>query len=682
MHGVASTRALVVSLPALALLGSVANAQTMPGALAAGARGGGLGGTDTFGVHSSPLGSDPLARGAGFNLYAEAGERAYLTSYTALYGDVSAGGEGFLNRDRVEASGTARITVRQPETGNRTSTQFLATGLARGAFDLVRNRVVLDLSAYADVLPTNQAAGTTINPQDQTGNLSQVFLISAQPRFRREIGTIAVANASYRASYVSVSGINGAGAGTTSNGGSLGGTGTNTGPTLQPLSNTFTQAGEASITNQPRDGRFKITLSGNLSEQEQARLDQRFRSVGGSFDLTYALTRVLGLVGNVGYSDYRSSQRAIAFSTSYLSGPLPASRLTTDRNNPNLLLRTVYPYAAEPVALYGAVGFGPNPSQFFALPSSPEYVIDAPALQPTTTSLTDPNLVSSFVRPYPNATSLVRAPVVVSRQPVITKGDFTPDPSGLRQTTYAQKGIVWNAGFRYAPSGRTLFEIRVGQRFAEVTVTGTVRKEFRGGLTVLGSLTDGIETFSSILTRTVNGNSTSFIGSGGGGTSLGGCIRVLKAGGCADTQSVSSGVFRSQFGTLGATLPRGLTNYSINYVYSYRRYLDTGASLAAAPALLDPTFAKRHDIIQRVFLTVDHRLDNRQRIEGGIFFGQNNLGLTRSTNDTYVGARVGYDVRISSRTDAFARTDITERVSGTIGNNTYSTVALGARYHF
>ncbi len=667
MRGVAATRArlaplaavFAVPLPVLAVLafGGPVHAQSIPRGLGGGVGTSGLGGIDTFGVHGDPLSPDPLARGSGLSAYVAADERASISNSTSLYGELSVGGTAFLNRDRAEASGTGAVTLRQPEVSGRGAgkTRFLVTGLGRGAVDLIRNQLVLDLSAYADVLSRDQSNGTTINPQDQIGNLSQIYLISAQPRYRHEIGTVALFDASYRASYVSVTGINGAGNGTTSNGGAGIG-GSNSTPSLQPLSNTFTQAGEASISNQPGDGRFIIKLSGNVSGEAEKRLEQRFRSRGGSLDITYAVTRPIALLGNVGYEDYKSSEQAILRAPIFVTRVGGVAVPTAVLGDPNLFTSTFF---QKPVLV--------APANTYPTATSPALFLGQGFT--STRQLTDPTL---FVNPFSGQ------PLLADITPVLgPNGDFQADPSGLRQTTYAQKGLVWNAGFRYAPSRRTSFELRVGQRFSTVTVTGSLLKTFRSGLTVVGSLTDGIETFSSILTETINGVPTSFVGSGRAGASLGGCLKFAPDGSCNDLQSLTTGVFRSRYGTLSATLPRGLTSYSIAYVYNYRRYLDAGATQIA-----DPTFAKRSDTIQRIYATAIHRLDERQRIEGGLFFGENNLGLTRRTNDTYFGALANYDIKLSSRIDGFARADLTERISGVIGNNTYATIALGARYSF
>ena len=193
-------------------------------------------------------------------------------------------------------------------------------------------------------------------------------------------------------------------------------------------------------------------------------------------------------------------------------------------------------------------------------------------------SCTDPNLVIL------SGGRLV--PVGLGPEIDCKTGQYVPDPAGPRRTTYSQSGLVYNIGFRYTPSRRSLLELRVGQRFSDLVITGTVRQQLRGGLLITGSLIDGIETFNSVLTRIIDGVPTSFTSNGIGGNAVGGCVKgpsTTDPTGClnGDTQSVSSGVFRSRIGRLGADLNRGRTTYALEYTYLNRRYLDAGETAGA-----------------------------------------------------------------------------------------------------
>jgi len=620
-------------------------------------------------------GQDPLARGAGLTPYLEFAERANISNNFRLLGELTAGGSAFIARDRAQGTAYGRFTYRQTELGRSTS-RFTANGLARGTFDVIRNRGFLDLSAFASATPTDSARGITIDPQNQNGNLTQVYLISATPRVRREIGTFAIGELSYKATYISISNRLGGGGGGTSGGGT-GSSGNNSGGLeLRPLSDTFTQTVEGSLANQPRDGRLSVKLSLRGSEEMQKRLDQRFRSGFATFDATYALTRPLALVGSVSYQDYSNTEQAIKRAPAYVTVPSPGTFPTIaflgDENpkNPTPYYSSLYrgPVLVTPPGTVGSVavppGFLANGFTF-------------------TRSLADPNL---FLDGYfPNATYPKGRPILADITPVLSpSGDFQGDPTLPRQTTYSQRGLVWNAGFRYTPSRRSLLELRLGQRFSDVTVTGSVRQQFRNGLLITGSVTDGIETFSSILTTIVNGVPVSFVSNGRTGGGLGGCVGSTGGSRClaGAAQSVSSGVFRSRIAQIGVDWDRGATTYSLEYSYNNRRYLNAGASTGPDAPVIDPTLVSREDVQQRIFARITHRLDTRQTLQGGVFVGQYDLGLTRRTSDSYVGADARYNLRINAKFDVFASASLTQRFSGRIGNNQFISLATGVRYNF
>ena len=630
---------------------------------------------NTTGRASSPFltdfgGKDPLARGAGFEPYVELTERANVTGDFRLFGELTAGASAFINRDRAQGTAYGRFTYRQTELGRSTS-RFTANGLARGTFDVIRNRGFLDLSAFASATPTDSARGITIDPQNQNGNLTQVYLISATPRVRREIGTFAIGELSYKATYISISNRLGGGGGGTSGGGT-GSSGNNAGGLeLRPLSDTFTQTVEGSLANQPRDGRLSVKLSLRGSEETQKRLDQRFRSGFATFDATYALTRPLALVGSAGYQDYTNTEQAILRAPIYvtvLNGALLPPLAFVGDTNPKALT----PYYSS---LYrGNVLITPSFTDHFGV-VPPGLLANGFTF---TRSLADPNLFHDAFF----GGAVVRA----DDTPVLTKsGDFQGDPTRPRQTTYSQRGLVWNAGFRYTPSRRSLLELRLGQRFSDVTVTGSVRQQFRNGLLVTGSVTDGIETFSSILTTFVDGVSpVSFVSNGRTGGGLGGCVGSSGGSRCLQgaAQSVSSGVFRSRIAQIGVDWDRGATTYSLEYSYNNRRYLNAGASTGPDAPVIDPTLVSREDVQQRIFARATHRLDTRQTIQGGVFVGEYDLGLSRRTSDSYVGADARYNIRLNKMFDVFASASLTQRFSGRIGNNLFSSLAVGARYSF
>lgn len=623
-----------------------------------------------------PLSTDPVARAESLNLYVEGALREDVGDGGArLFGDLSPGLDAFINRDRAEGTLVLRLTERVPIYGRDSRNQILVNGLGRGQYNLVRNRLFLDFSTYADVVARDYAQGIAINQANFNRNLTQVYYVGAGPRLQRELGTLALLNARYNASYTAIdnrlsggSGLsNGPGTGAANGGGTGLGSG-GTGLSLQPYSNSFSQTGEVSLSNQPRDGRLIVKLTGRVTGQEQERLKQTFRSHVGDAELTYAISRPVSLVGSVGYEDYRSSQQAIKTQPFYLTSPFSA---TTD-------IAKVYflPGSTTAVPLFGPIYQFSNPNTPLVTFANPVFVGN-PAL--SSLLATAPNVI---YRGRPGAGGV---PVTIGQTQAINPntGDYVADPSLPRQQTYAQKGLVWNAGFQYTPTRRSLLELRVGQRFADVTVTGVLRQEFRNGLILTGALTDGIETFGTILTQLVGNTPVSFADTGGG-VSFG-----------SGPQSVSSGVFRSRIGTISAQLNRGKTIYSLEYTYNNRRYLDAGASLAIGAIPIDPTFVKREDVIQTLNAHVTHHFGLRQTIAGNALFALDSLGLTRNFNDTYVGGQFRYDIELKPKFDVFADASVTQRFNSrrsgravaqpflTSGQDyLFASIALGARYRF
>ena len=625
-------------------------------------------------------GADPLARGAGFQPYVEASIRNNITDRGnyRLYVDHAIGVAAFINRDRAEGTAFVRLNYQQPIVGGGQG-RLLTNGLVRGTLDAVRNRLFLDVSGYANVSVRDAAFGTTIDPTVSNGNLTQVYYGSIQPRFQREIGTFAIVTGRYQAAQTLIDNKVGGGGGSTAGGGGGGQGGQGTFLALRPYSDSFSQTVEGTIANQPHDGRVSIKLTGRHVDQEQKRLDDRFRSTVGNADVRFALTRVVSLVGSVGYEDYKSARQDIKRGLLFLSG---APKLTLDPTNPRILrflgiggtqlsLANFYYLRANPL---GTLTF---------LPPGRNYVLNNSG---TTFNLSDPKLLLS---PGPNTAA---GPVLLGVAPLVgPDGDFIPNPTAPRVTTYKQSGLVWNAGFRYAPSRRTLVELRAGQRFADLVVTGMLRQEFRNGLVITGSLSDGIETFGSILTRIVNGVPVSFVSNGRGGT--GGCAGGLApGGGClgGQTETVTSGVFRSRIGELSAELRRGATTYGIQYSYLNRRYLDAGSTATSIAADL----SQREDVTNRFSVRAEHRLTGRSTVTGEAFYGIYSFGLGRGGDRDYLSADARYNLKISRAFDVFSNLTLTEQLVGptqlapldTLGSTRndrfLASLAFGARYNF
>lgn len=580
------------------------------------------------------------------------------------YTNITAGLNGFIDRERIQGSIGYRGTYRFPVSGGG-SDRFSNTLFARVTAELLPRTVFVDASAYAALQTVDFRRGVIFDPDEQTsnGNLAQTTAFTISPRFRRELGDYAVLSGRYRLSYVNVDDTIG-GSAPGFGGGSSGG---NT-PQSASFSDSVGQTFELTLANQPK-GRLLASITALSTGEDQDQLEQRYRNQSLTLDLTYAVNRQFRLLANAGYSEYDSTQQAVLRAPIYL---------TSEPSSPSFPFFPFVTSLDDPLLFVNS----------FGRVIQPEPVLPAFLAQGFTSSR---NINDPFA--YIN---LAGQRVLVDITPVIdADGNFVADPTAPRRTLYKDSGLVWNVGARYTPSRRTNLELRVGQRFSSLVVTGTVSHRLRENLSIYGQLSDGIETFGNILTQTIDGIPTSFaIGRTRPGFQ-GGCVIGVDLSDetqCIDgqTQSITSGVFRSRIGTLGVTYDRGRTNYSLNYTYNAREYLDQGATQDPNAPPIDPGFAGRDDIVNRLDGRVTRTFRPGERASGTLYVASYSLGLSRPRDDFYIGAIGRYDRRLSDRLGGFGSLTVVRRFasgsddafSGSRNDTTNAVLSLGARYEF
>ena len=633
---------------------------------------------ERLGGQQRPYGLDPYVEvRQSFDLDSIGGND--FRSFTNL----TAGLSGFINRERVQGSLAYRGTYRFPLSGGG-SDRFNNSLVARGTAELVRNTVFVDGSAYAALQTRDFGQGVVFDPDQETGgNLSQTTAFTIAPRFRRQLGDVAIVSARYQLSYVnvddSVGGGRGGGSGFGGGGGGFGGGGFGggRGGQLSSFSDSVGQTIDVSISNVPR-GRVQVTLSGRSSGEDQDRLEQRYRNRSANLDLAYAVNRQLRLLANAGYSEYDSTQQSVLQVPRFLTFPFD---VTTDPADPDLFLVN---FTDPPSAIIFPAGttffVQGQPTQLIALPDQQSFLVNP--------------VFGTSLAADPALALFANGPLAVGIGPAVdARGEFIADPNAPRRTLYEQSGLVWNVGASYTPSPRTFLELRVGQRFSSLVVTGSVRYRARRNVVIFGQLTDGIETFGNILTQTINGIPTSFT-TGGRGDFQGGCVIGVDLSDptqCIDgaTQSISSGVFRSRIGSLGVTYDRGRTNYGINFTYNSREYLDAGSAIGPGAPILDPNFVDGTDVVRRADIRASRTFRPGERASGSIFIGNYDLGLARRRSDYNVGAVVRYDRRFTERIGAFGSLIVNKRFEDNSSDNAFTqrndinaVVSLGARYDF
>jgi hypothetical protein len=190
------------------------------------------------------------------------------------------------------------------------------------------------------------------------------------------------------------------------------------------------------------------------------------------------------------------------------------------------------------------------------------------------------------------------------------------------------------------------------------------------------------------LTQVIDGIPTSFVGGGRGRGTLGGCVIGFDPNDptlCIDgqTQSITSGIFRSRIGQIGLRGGRGRSSWTLNFSHNVREYLDEGASLAPGAPVIDPTLADRFDITSRI--TARYALDLRpgERVAFGVFGSRADLALRRERNFYTVGGRVSYDRRLTEQLNASASLSMRYRIDDDDGDTRFNSLAsAGLRYVF
>lgn len=579
------------------------------------------------------------------------------------------GGSAGIERERIQAGASGNLQY-SLGTGGGGRSRLTANGIARIVAEPIRDTLVLTGSAYGGLVSGQFGQAQLADPIDQEPtDLNQFYSLAGSANFSRDIANRIRATASYQYSYVDVGNrIGGRGGG-----GGSGGFGGNGFGGL--ISNSKSQFASASLGLVPGTSRLTVTASGSYVHNEQDLLEQRFESKSGTLDLSYAVNRNLSLLGSAGYQDYESTRQAIRFGPDFLAA------------NPEALAAF---QAGDPTRLGDIVPTTPDPN-------NPEtFIANIPGLPPFTIGLPNgyslPNqgdfgvifLGPQFLRNDISRTQNPNDPFIATiggagaQQLVQTgfgpltdprTGGFIPDPAAPRDTLYAQRGLVWNAGFRYVPSSRLSTELRVGQRFSSVTVTGTVNYRLNRRSTLIAQLTDGIETFGTITTRIINGVPVSIAqgrGGGGGAGFLGGCVfgpDPRQPFGCVDgeIQSVSSGVFRSRIASVVFSTGRPSSRLSVRALYNQRDYLDRGQSVGPGGVPIDPTLANRTDRSAELISAYTRALGREDSLTtsfGGGYFDQS---LSGRSSSYFLRANVRYSRGITERLLAVATLAATQR---------------------
>ena len=267
--------------------------------------------------------------------------------------------------------------------------------------------------------------------------------------------------------------------------------------------------------------------------------------------------------------------------------------------------------------------------------------------------------------------------------PVTTPGgDLIADKTKPRLLTYDESGLIWDVGVIWRPSPRTELTARVGKRYGDVTVVGTLKYQINKDYAFSAVVYDSVTTFGRLVVSDINGLKPGFKvkhhGFNEGLSGIGGCVfgNDPGSGRCFNNafQSISNATFRNRGIGLLLSGSRGAWDIEVGAGYARRKYL---AANTGAFAL--------HDAVDQS-ATIEGRLGRRLTRTSGIDFDayaswyDSGIGGNDPVFSTGVSATY-YRSFLLDRLQAEASVGIYNSKDGS-ESSTVASALLGLRYGF
>lgn len=165
--------------------------------------------------------------------------------------------------------------------------------------------------------------------------------------------------------------------------------------------------------------------------------------------------------------------------------------------------------------------------------------------------------------------------------PIVTpSGRLIANPDAPRLLAYDQSGLIWDAGVIWRPSRRTELQARVGRRYGDTTIVGSIRHQLNSAFAMVGSVYDSVDSYGRILVADLAATPVNFrnnrnpFNPGVGG--IGGCIfgNDPGTGTCLDNafHAISTANFRNRGANLLFSGGRGPWTVGLGANYSHRKY--------------------------------------------------------------------------------------------------------------
>lgn len=220
--------------------------------------------------------------------------------------EAGAGFAALLDTNRVDGNINYRYSRRIPEFGNiRTRNRHNANANVRA--ELIEDFLMLNAGGTASQYATDVRGFNASNPDDESGNQTQIFSGYIEPSVMQRIGDLATFQGRYRLGAVSADSPR---EGLTSPG-SIG---------LDPsdgigsrLSDSITQTASATLASTRATNTINWSLTAQGTHEDVDQLNQKYRGYSAGGELSFRVSRKLELIGSGGYEDIENNQDSILF---------------------------------------------------------------------------------------------------------------------------------------------------------------------------------------------------------------------------------------------------------------------------------------------------------------------------------------------------------------------------------
>ncbi len=220
--------------------------------------------------------------------------------------EAGAGFAALLDTNRVDGNISYRYTRRFEEFGN-ISQKNRHNANANVRAELIDDFLLLNAGGTASQYATDVRGFNAINPDDESGNQTQIFSGFVEPSIQQRIGDFATFQGRYRLGAVSADspreGL--------SNPGSIG---------LDPsdgigsrLSDSISQTASVTLASTRATNTINWSLNAQGTHEDVDQLNQTYRGYSAGGELSFRLSRKLELIGSGGYEDIENTQDSILF---------------------------------------------------------------------------------------------------------------------------------------------------------------------------------------------------------------------------------------------------------------------------------------------------------------------------------------------------------------------------------